>query len=98
MGTIYNSSSIEVRWTPPTPADTVTGYIIYYSGDDGSNEAVHVTGGSTNSHILTELSPNINYMISVAATTQHPIHPSQHLHSDLVHVVNPIKIGNNYTV
>ena len=91
MVTIYNSSSIEVRWTPPTPADAVTGYIVYYSGDDGSNEAVHVTGGSTNSHILTELSPNINYMISVATT-------SQHLRSDLVHVVNPIKIGNDYTI
>ena len=89
---IYNSSSIEVRWTPPTPADSITGHIIYYSGDDGSNEAVHVAGGSTNSHILTELSPNINYMISVATTS------SQHLRSDLVHVVNPIKIGNDYTV
>ena len=98
MGTIYNSSSIEVRWMPPTPADSITGYIIYYSGDDGSNEAVHVAGGSTNSHILKELSPNINYMISVAATTQHPIHPSQHLRSDLVYGVNPIKIGNNYTL
>ena len=91
MGTIYNISSIEVRWTPPTPADSITGYIIYYSGDDGSNEAVHVAGGSTNSHILTELSPNINYMISVAAT-------SSHLRSDLVHVVNLIRIGNNCTV
>ena len=92
MVTIYNSSSIEVRWTPPTLADAVTGYIIYYSGDGGSNEAVHVTGGSANSHILTELSPNINYMISVATTS------SQYPRSDLVHVVNPIKIGNDYTV
>ena len=90
MGTIYNSSSIEVRWTAPSLADAVTGYIIYYSGDDGSNEAVQVTGGSVNSHILTELSPNINYMISVATTS------SQHLRSDLVHVVNPINIGNDY--
>ena len=89
MGTIYNSSSIEVRWTPPIPADSITGYIVYYSGDDGSNEAVHVAGGSTNSHILTELSPNINYMISVATT-------SSQYHSDLVHAVNPIKIGNEY--
>ena len=93
MVTIYNSSSIEVMWTPPTLADAVTGYIIYYSGDGGSNEAVQVTGGSTNSHILTELSPNINYMISVATTSsQYPIN------SDLVHVVNPIKIGNDYTI
>ena len=90
MVTIYNSSSIEVRWTPPTLADAVTGYIVYYSGDDGSNEAVQVTGGSTNSHILTELSPNINYMISVATTS------SQQLRSDLVPVVNPIRIGNEY--
>ena len=72
--------------------DVVTGFFIYYSGDDGSNEAVHVAGGSTNCHILTELSPNINYMISVATTS------SQHLRSDLVHVVNPIRIGKAYTV
>ena len=90
MGTIYNSFSIEVRWTPPIPTDAVTGYIVYYSRDDGSNEAVHVTGGSTNSHILTELSTNINYMISVATTS------SQYPRSDLVHAVNPIKIGNDY--
>ena len=49
-----------------------------------------MTGGSTNSHILTELSTNINYMISVATTS------SQYPRSDLVHVVNPIKIGNDY--
>ena len=92
MGTIYNCSSIEVMWTPPIPADDVTGYIVYYSGDDGSNEAVQVTGGSTNSHILTELSTKINYMISVATTS------SQYPRSDLVHIVNPIKIGNDYTI
>ena len=46
-------TGIRVSWTPPTPLGDTTGYRIYYSG--GSSGSEDISGGSTNSHVLTGL-------------------------------------------
>ena len=57
-------TSIRVTWTPPSPLGSTTGYKIFYTGGS-SNGVVDVSGGSTNSYILTGLSSGETYTISV---------------------------------
>ena len=71
-------TSITVTWTPPTPLDGITGYIIYYtSGSDSGS--VDVSGGSTDMKTLTGLQNGDTYNISILAT-------SEHFNSDAVEV------------
>ena len=65
------NATVNVSWTPPTPLDDVTGYIIYYGGDDGSGDSVSVVGGSTDSYLLTGLQTGVNYSVSIVALSQH---------------------------
>ena len=62
-------TSIRVSWSPPTPLGYTTGYRIYYSG--GSSGSEDVSGGSTDSYLLTNLVMETNYTISIVATSQH---------------------------
>ena len=62
-------TSIQVSWTPPTPLGDTTGYRIYYSG--GSSGSVNVSGGSTDTHQLSDLRSGHNYTISIVGTSEH---------------------------
>ena len=60
-----------MSWSPPTPLEDVTGYMIYYSGSDGSIGIVSVSNGWTNSYLLTGLQTGVTYSVSIVATSQH---------------------------
>ena len=66
---IQSLAGIRVSWTPPTPLGDTTGYMIYYSG--GSSGSVDVSGGSTTSHLLTGLSSQTSYNISIMGISDH---------------------------
>ena len=60
-------TSIIVTWTPPNPADGITGYRISFTGG-GSSDSVDVSGGNSMSHTLTTgLTNGGTYTISVTA-------------------------------
>ena len=71
-----SNTTINVSWSPPTPLEDVTGYMIYYSGCNGKNDAANVSNGWTNSYLLTGLHTEINSVFMVAL--------SQHLPSEVV--------------
>ena len=60
-------TTIHVYWTPPTA--TPTGYeIIYFAGvGDTTGTAVSVSGGSTNSHEIPNLSATVTYRVSIVS-------------------------------
>ena len=87
VGIANNGTSIDVSWTPPSPLGQVTGYRIYYDGDDGSSGYVDVTGSSSRRHILTRLPSDVAYIVSITAL-------STFLHSEVVFAQNPIRLGN----
>ena len=63
-------TSIRVTWTPPTPLDGITGYIIYYANEDDSRSgSMTVSGGSTDMETLTGLQNGDTYTISIVATS-----------------------------
>ena len=65
-------TSIDVSWTPPTPLGDTTGYIIYYTNDDNTdNDSVVIAGGSTDEYTLSDLQNGDTYTISIIATSQH---------------------------
>ena len=59
-------TSITVTWTPPSPLGDTTGYRISYTGG-GSSGSETVSGGDTNSYILTGLTNGETYIISIVA-------------------------------
>ena len=59
-------TSITVAWTPPDPLDGITGYTISYTGG-GSSDSEAVSGASTNSYTLTDLTNRQTYTISIVA-------------------------------
>ena len=61
-------TSITVIWTPPTPPDGITGYIISYTSDSDS-DSVTVSGGSVAMETLTGLQNGDTYTISIVATS-----------------------------
>ena len=64
-----SSTSVRVEWSQPPGGATVTGYVVHYSdGDTDRNESVPAS--STNS-LITGLTINITYYISVEATSEH---------------------------
>ena len=62
-------TSIRVSWTPPSPLGDTTGYRIDYTSSNGSSDSVTVSGGSTDSYLLTGLTNGDTYTISIVATT-----------------------------
>ena len=58
-------TSIRLSWTPSSDA---TEYIISYTGG-GSSDSVTVSGGSTDSYILSGLMNGATYAISITATS-----------------------------
>ena len=79
-----NATSLNVAWTPSTDMDSVTGYMIYYDGDDGSSGNVCVPGGSTDSYLLTGLQTGVSYSVFILTL-------STHLPSQLVTAVKIIE-------
>ena len=69
--TVVTSCSIQITWEPFSSSDSVTGCLISYTTTalytSGGN--VTVNGGSTTSHILTNLEEDTLYTITVQATT-----------------------------
>ena len=64
-------TSIIVSWSPPIPLGDTTGYRIYYNSDSDSSDSVDVSGGSTDSYMLTGLQNGDSYTISILATSEH---------------------------
>ena len=60
-----------MSWSPPTPLEDVTGYVIYYSGSDGSGGCVNVSNGKTNSYLFSGVQTGVNYSVSIVALSQH---------------------------
>ena len=60
-------TSIRVNWTPPTPLGDTTGYIIYYTSTDITDN-VTVSGGSTDEYTLLNLEREA---ISIVAVSEH---------------------------
>ena len=76
-------TSILVTWDPPTTGDPATGYVIYYQSGGGEVSSETVSGGQTESHVLSGLDSGMTYTISIVAESSHlpsgvvgPITPS----------------------
>ena len=63
-------TSIRVTWTPPSPLGDTTGYRISFTGG-GSSDSVDVSGGDTNTQIVSGLQNGETYTISIMGTPQH---------------------------
>ena len=63
-------TSIVVTWTPSSPLGVTTGYRISFSGG-GNSSSVDVSGGITNSYILSGLTNGETYTISIVGIYQH---------------------------
>ena len=75
-------TSIRVSWTPPTPLGDTTGYIIYYTNDDNTDN-VTINGGSiTEQHTLMNLQNGNTYTISIVATSSLGL-PSESVPADM---------------
>ena len=72
--TVLTPRSVEVTWEPSSSSD-VTGYLISYTTTASytSGGRVIVNGGSTTSHILTNLEEDTSYTITVQATSDNRI-------------------------
>ena len=79
-------AAINVSWTPPSPLGDTTGYRIHYTTGGGSSGSQTVSGGSTNTFLVTGLLRQATYTISITAT-------SEHLSSTTLTVRDPIKLG-----
>ena len=79
-------TAINISWTPPSPLGDTTGYRIDYTGGGSSSASVDVSGGDTNTFLVTGLMKEDTYTISITAT-------SQHLPSITVKIGSPIKLG-----
>ena len=62
-------TSVRVSWSPPTPLGDTTGYRISYSG--ASSGSVDVSGGSTDTYLLTGLQSGASYTISIVGSSEH---------------------------
>ena len=80
-------TSIRVSWSPPTSPGDTTGYRIYYNG--GSSGSEDVSGGSTDSYLLTGLQNGESYTIMIVGT-------SQHLPSERVAVNMEVGLGKDW--
>ena len=65
-----SDTTLNVSWSPPTPLEDVTGYMIYYSGSDGRVGGVNISNGWTNSYLLTSFQTEVN-SVSIVALSQH---------------------------
>ena len=79
-------AAMNVSWTPPSPLGDTTGYRIHYTNGGGSSSSQTVSGGSTNTYLLTDLLWQATYTLSITAI-------SEHLPSTTVNVGDPIKLG-----
>ena len=50
--------------------EDVTGYVIYYSGSDGSGGSVSISNGRTNNYLLCGVQTGVNYSVSIVALSQ----------------------------
>ena len=67
----YNSSHVNVTVSWESPADPVTGYVIYYQTKGGPVISDMVSGGETETHSLDGLQRGVPYYISILALSQH---------------------------
>ena len=66
-----NSSHVNVTVSWESPADPVTGYVIYYQTKGGPVISDMVSGGETETHSLDGLQRGVTYYISILALSQH---------------------------
>ena len=62
-----------MSWSPPTPLEDVTGYVIYYSGCTcgGSGGNVSVSNGRANNYLLSGVQMGVIYSVSIVALSPH---------------------------
>ena len=63
-------TSIILTWTPPSPLGDTTGYRISFTGG-GSSDSADVSGGDTNTFLMTDLVEQATYTVSIVGTSQH---------------------------
>ena len=63
-------TNIIVTWTPPSPLGDTTGYRISFTGG-GSSYSVDVSGGDTNTFLVTGLMEEATYTVCIVGTSQH---------------------------
>ena len=69
---LYRGDSyLNISWTPPDALEDVTGYIIYYYGDDGSSGNVTISHSTADSYQLTGLESRVHYVVSIATLSHH---------------------------
>ena len=66
-----SSSHVNVTVSWESPADPVTGYVIYYQTKGGPVISDMVSGGETETHSLDGLQRGVTYYISILALSQH---------------------------
>ena len=66
-----NSSHVNMTVSWESPADPVTGYVIYYQTKGGPVISDMVSGGETEIHSLDGLQRGVTYYISILALSQH---------------------------
>ena len=66
-----NSCHVNVTVSWESPADPVTGYVIYYQTKGGPVISDMVSGGETETHSLDGLHRGVTYYISILALSQH---------------------------
>ena len=63
-------TTIQLTWTPVSPLEDITGYIIYYSHGNITG-SVNVINCSVCNYELDNIHAEVNYNISIVATSQH---------------------------
>ena len=66
-----NNSHVNVTVSWESPADPVTGYVIYYKTKGGPVISDMVSGGETETHSLNGLQRRVIYYIFILALSQH---------------------------
>ena len=66
-----DGTSVLLTWTPPSPLGDTTGYMIDYTTGGGSSDSQTVSGGSTNSYTLMDLTSGATYTITIVGTSEH---------------------------
>lgn len=65
-------TTLNMSWTPPTPLEDVTGYVIYYNtSDNGSLSNVSVSNSLTDNYLLTGLQTGVTYSVFMVALSEH---------------------------
>ena len=90
-----SNSYLNISWTPPDILENVTGYIIFYYGDDSSSGNVTISHSSADNYQLTGPQSRVHYVVSIATLSHHL--PSEVVTINGKHICTLISILHNWT-